>query len=188
MAATRAASRYSAPKVRVALIGLFLVAAWLGMAYRLVQVQVVQAADLAGQGLTQRLVTRDLAPQRGKIFDRNGELLAMTVEAQSVWANPGQIEEPLWVAQQVGGLLGVDSEVLYERLTSERDFVYLKRQVEPVMAEQIASLEVRGLYTHPEATRIYPAGQVAAHVTGFVDIDGNGQEGLELVYEDQLRG
>jgi cell division protein FtsI/penicillin-binding protein 2 len=188
VAATRAASRYSAPKVRVALIGLFLVAAWLGMAYRLVQVQVVQAADLAGQGLTQRLVTRDLAPQRGKIFDRNGELLAMTVEAQSVWANPGQIEEPLWVAQQVGGLLGVDSEVLYERLTSERDFVYLKRQVEPVMAEQIASLEVRGLYTHPEAARVYPAGQVAAHVTGFVDIDGNGQEGLELVYEDQLRG
>ncbi|MGH8871799.1 MAG: peptidoglycan D,D-transpeptidase FtsI family protein [Acidimicrobiia bacterium] len=150
--------------------------------------QVVQAADLADQGLTQRLVTRDLAPQRGKIFDRNGELLAMTVEAQSIWANPGQIEEPLWVAQQVGGLLGVDSELLLGRLTSDRDFVYLKRQVEPGLAEQIASLEVRGLYTHPEATRIYPAGAVASHVTGFVDIDGNGQEGLEYFYDQELRG
>jgi len=188
VAANRATSRNSSGKIRVALIGLFLVTAWLGMAYRLVQVQVVQAADLATQGLSQRLVTRDLAPQRGKIFDRNGELLAMTVEAQSVWANPGQIEEPLWVAQQVGGLLGVDSEVLYERLTSDRDFVYLKRQVEPVVAEQISALEVRGLYTHPEATRVYPAGQVAAHVTGFVDIDGNGQEGLEYIYDQELRG
>ncbi|MGH8913567.1 MAG: peptidoglycan D,D-transpeptidase FtsI family protein [Acidimicrobiia bacterium] len=188
MAAKKAPRRYSPAKVRVAVIGIFLAAAWLGMAYRLVQVQVVEAAELAEQGLDQRLVTRDLAPQRGKIFDRNGELLAMTVEAQSIWANPGQIEDPLWVAQQVGALLEVDSEVLYERLTSDRDFVYLKRQVEPVLAEQISELEVRGLYTHPEATRIYPAGQVASHVTGFVDIDGNGQEGLELFYDTELRG
>ena len=188
MAAGKAAARQRPSKARVALIGVFLVAAWLGLAYRLFQVQVVQAADLADQGLTQRLVTRDLAPQRGKIFDRNGELLAMTVEAQSIWANPGQIEEPLWVAQQVGGLLGVDSEALLERLTSDRDFVYLKRQVEPGVAEQIAALEVRGLYSHPEASRIYPAGGVASHVTGFVDIDGNGQEGLEYFYDDELRG
>jgi cell division protein FtsI/penicillin-binding protein 2 len=188
VAAAKAAAKRGPSKVRVALIGLCLVAAWLGLAYRLFQVQVVQAADLADQGLTQRLVTRDLAPQRGKIFDRNGELLAMTVEAQSIWANPSQVEEPLWVAQQVGGLLGVDSEALYERLTSDRDFVYLKRQVEPGVAEQIAALEVRGLYAHPEATRIYPAGEVASHVTGFVDIDGNGQEGLEYYYDEELRG
>ena len=170
------------------MIGLSLVIALLGLAFRLFQVQVVQAADLAGQGLDQRLVTRDLAPQRGKIYDRNGELLAMTVEAQSIWANPTQVEEPLWVAQQVGGLLGVDSEELLTRLESDREFVYLKRQVEPGVAEQIASLEVRGIYTHPESTRIYPAGAVASHVTGFVDIDGNGQEGLEYVYDEALRG
>jgi len=186
--AAEQAARQGPSKARVALIGLCLVVAWLGLAYRLFQVQVVQAADLADQGLTQRLVTRDLPPQRGKIFDRNGELLAMTVEAQSIWANPGQIEEPLWVAQQVGGLLGVDSQVLLGRLTSDRDFVYLKRQVEPGLAEQIAALEVTGLYTHPEATRIYPAGSVASHVTGFVDIDGNGQEGLESFYDEELRG
>jgi cell division protein FtsI/penicillin-binding protein 2 len=174
--------------VRVALIGLGLVVCLLGLAFRLFQVQVVQAEELAGQGLDQRLVTRDLAPQRGKIYDRNGELLAMTVEAQSIWANPTQIEEPLWVAQQIGGLLGLDSQELLTRLESDRDFVYLKRQVEPGMAEQILGLGVRGIYTHPEATRIYPAGSVAAHVTGFVDIDGNGQEGLEYMYDESLRG
>lgn len=188
MAAGKAATRPDRSRLRVALIGVALVVALLGLAYRLFQVQVVQAADLAGQGLTQRLVTRDLAPQRGKIYDRNGELVAMTVEAQSIWANPAQIEEPLWVAQQVGGLLGVDSQDLLTRLESDRDFVYLKRQVEPGVAEQIMALEVRGIYTHPEATRIYPAGAVASHVTGFVDIDGNGQEGLEYIYDEALRG
>jgi cell division protein FtsI/penicillin-binding protein 2 len=188
VAAAKAATRPDRSRVRVALIGLGLVVCLLGLAFRLFQVQVVQAEELAGQGLDQRLVTRDLAPQRGKIYDRNGELLAMTVEAQSIWANPTQIEEPLWVAQQIGGLLGLDSQELLTRLESDRDFVYLKRQVEPGMAEQILGLGVRGIYTHPEATRIYPAGSVAAHVTGFVDIDGNGQEGLEYIYDESLRG
>lgn len=188
VAGVKAATRRDRSRVRVALIGLGLVVALLGLGFRLFQVQVVQAEELANQGLSQRLVTRDLAPQRGKIYDRNGELLAMTVEAQSIWANPGQVEEPLWVAQQIGGLLGVDSQELLERLESDRDFVYMKRQVEPGVAEQILGLGVRGIYTHPEATRIYPAGVVASHVTGFVDIDGNGQEGLEYMYDEALRG
>jgi cell division protein FtsI/penicillin-binding protein 2 len=188
VAAAKAATRPDRSRVRIALIGLGLVISLLGLGFRLFQVQVVQAEELAGQGLDQRLVTRDLAPQRGKIYDRNGELLAMTVEAQSIWANPEQVEEPLWVAQQIGGLLGVDSQELLTRLESDRDFVYLKRQVEPGVAEQILGLGVKGIYTHPEATRIYPAGSVAAHVTGFVDIDGNGQEGLEYMYDESLRG
>lgn len=188
MAAKRSTRRWSAAQIRVALIGVVLVAAWLGMAYKLVQVQVVQAADLADQGLSQRLESRELAPQRGKIFDRNGELLALTVESQSLFAVPGQVEEPLWVAQQIGLKLGVEPDVLYERLTSDRDFVYIDRQVEPVVAEEILALEIRGIYSVAEPTRIYPAGSVASHITGFVDIDGNGQEGIEYVYDTELRG
>lgn len=180
--------RLSPDRVRLGLIGLIVIAAWLGMGYRLFEIQVVRAAELAEQGLSQRLVSREMAPQRGKILDRDGNLLAMTVEAQSLFAVPGQVEEPLWVAQQVGGLLGVDQEVLYERLTSDRDFVYIKRQVDAVLAEEILSREMAGVFAHPEPVRIYPAGPVASHVTGFVDIDGEGQEGLELVYDDVLRG
>ncbi len=85
-------------------------------------------------------------------------------------------------------MLGVDSALLMDRLGSDRDFVYLKRQVEPVLADQVLALEIRGVYGLPEPTRVYPAGQVASHVTGFVDIDGNGQEGLEYVYDTELRG
>ena len=188
MAAAKVARRPQASKLRVAVIGLTVVAAWIGMGFRLVQIQVVQASDLAEQGLSQRLVSRDLAPQRGKIFDRNGELLAMTVQAQSIFAVPSQVDEPLWVAQQIGGLLGADTDVLYERLTSDREFVYIRRQVEDVVANEVLGLEIRGVYSHPEPTRIYPAGVVASHVTGFVNIDGDGLEGLELVYDGELRG
>jgi len=173
---------------RVALIGVVVIAAWLGMGYRLFEIQVVRAAELAQEGLSQRLVTKEMAPQRGKIFDRNGNLLAMTVDAQSLFAVPDQVTEPLWVAQQVGGLLSVDQDTLYHRLTSDSDFVYIKRQVDGVLAQQILDLGLDGVFAHPEPTRVYPAGTVASHVTGFVNIDGDGQEGLELVYDDELRG
>lgn len=188
MTTTNTRARFQPAKVRIAIIGLLVVLAWVAMGYRLVQIQVFDAPVLAEEGLSQRLVSRDLAPQRGKIFDRNGDLLAMTVEAQSLFAVPNQIEEPLWVAQQIGGLLEADSERLFERLSSDRDFVYLKRQVEGVLAEDILGLGIRGVYAHPEPTRIYPAGEVASHVAGFVNIDGVGQEGLELVYDQELTG
>jgi cell division protein FtsI/penicillin-binding protein 2 len=172
----------------MSLIGVIVIASWLGMGYRLFEIQVVRAPELAEEGLSQRLVSRETAPQRGKIYDRNGNLLAMTVESQSLFAVPDQVTEPLWVAQQVGGLLGVDTEVLYDRLTSDKDFVYIKRQVDGVLAEDVLGLELPGVFAHPEPTRIYPAGPVASHVAGFVNIDGDGQEGLELVYDEQLRG
>jgi len=178
----------NAGRARMSLIVLVVVAAWLGMGYRLFEIQVVRASELAEQGLKQRLVRRDMAPQRGKIFDRSGNLLAMTVESKSIFAVPAQVTEPLWVAQQIGGLLGVDSEALYERLISDTGFVYIKRQVDGVIAKQVLDLEMAGVFSLPEPTRIYPAGSVASHVTGFVNIDGDGQEGLELVYDDVLRG
>ena len=180
--------RLQPAKVRIAIIGILVVLAWLAMGYRLVQIQVFAAPALAEEGLNQRLVTRDLAPQRGKIFDRNGDLLAMTVESQSLYAVPNQVDEPLWVAQQIGGLLEADSDRLFELLTSDRDFVYLKRQVDGVLAEEILGMEIKGVYALPEPTRIYPAGEVASYVTGFVDIDGVGLEGLEIVYDQELTG
>lgn len=180
--------RFNSTRVRMGLIVFVVVAAWLGMGYRLFEIQVVRADELAEEGLSQRLETRDLAPQRGKMFDRNGDLLALTVEAQSLFADPSQVTEPLWVAQQVGSLLGLNPETLYERLTSDKRFVYIKRQVDGVLAEKILDLELDGVFSLPEPTRIYPAGPVASHVTGFVNIDGDGQEGLELVYDQQLRG
>ena len=153
MASRNGRFRLSGSRVRLALIGLAVVSAWLGMGYRLFQIQVVQAAEFAEKGLSQRYVSRALAPQRGKIFDRNGELLAMTVESTSLYAVPGQVEEPRWVAQQMGTLLEVDSDVLYDRLTSDRDFVYLKRQLDTVEAQELLDLGIRGVYGLPGRLR-----------------------------------
>lgn len=188
MAAVVTGRKFNPAKLRLALIGIVMLLAWGVVAYRLVQVQIVLAPEVADRGLQQRLFVQELAPQRGKIFDRNGDLLAMTVEAESLYAVPGQVEEPRWVAQQFGTLLGVDPDTLYERLTSDKDFVYIKRQVDAAVAEELLALDVKGIYSLPESTREYPAGEVASHVVGFVDIDGVGQEGLEIVYEDGLRG
>lgn len=188
MAAVAIRPRWNPTKVRLALIGIIMLSAWGVVAWRLVQVQIILAPEVADKGLRQRLVVEELAPQRGKIFDRNGDLLAMTIEAESLFAVPAQVEEPLWVAQQFGTLLGVDPDALYERLTSSQDFVYIKRQVDASVADELLALGVKGVYSLPESAREYPAGVVASHVVGFVDIDGVGQEGLEIVYDEDLRG
>lgn len=188
MGPRRAGRRFAPDRLRLAALGLGIVLAWVGMGYRLLQVQVVEAAELQEQGLDQRLVERVLAPERGRIYDRNGDLLAMAVEAETIYAVPGLVTEPQFIAQQVGGLLGVDHETLLERLQSDKDYVYLKRQVDLDMAAQVRALELHGVFFEPETTRSYPAASVAAHVVGFVDIDGNGLEGLELYYDDLLRG
>lgn len=188
MAPRRAGRRFAPDRLRLAALGLGLVLAWLGMGYRLLHVQVVEAAELQERGLDQRLVERELAPERGRIYDRNGDLLAMAVDAETVYAVPDLVTEPVYIAQQVGGLVGADSEELLEQLRSDKDFVYLKRQVDPHLAEQIRQLDLPGVFFEPETTRSYPAGSVAAHVVGFVDIDGNGLEGVEKYYDEALRG
>jgi cell division protein FtsI/penicillin-binding protein 2 len=184
----RAGRRFAPDRLRLSIFGLVMVLAWLGMGYRLLQVQVVEAAELRELGLDQRLVERELAPERGRIYDRNGDLLAMAVESETIFAVPAQVTEPVYIAQQVGGLVGADPEALLAQLESDKDFVYLRRQVDHELAEQIRRLELPGVFFEPETTRSYPAGPVAAHVVGFVDIDGNGLEGLELYYDDLLRG
>ena len=188
MAARRAGRRLTTAHVRLGVLGVGFALAWLGMGFRLYHVQVVQAPALAVEGAEQRQTERQLLPQRGNIFDRNGDPLAMTVEAMSIYAHPAELEEPLFVAQQVGGLLGREPNQLLTELQSGAGFVYLKRQVELDLAEQVMSLEIPGIYSHDEAKRVYPTGTIASHVIGFVNVDGIGLEGIEYEFEDQLRG
>lgn len=188
MAARRAGRRLTTAHLRLGLLGVGLALAWLAMGVRLYQVQVVQASELAEGGTEQRQTERQLIPQRGNIFDRNGDPLAMTVEAVSIYAHPQELEEPVFVAQQVGGLLGRDPNDLLAELQSGSGFVYLKRQVELDLAEQVMSLGIPGIYAHDEAKRVYPTGTIASHVVGFVNVDGIGLEGIEYEFEDQLRG
>jgi cell division protein FtsI (penicillin-binding protein 3) len=174
--------------LRLAVLGIGLAAAWIAMAIRLYQVQVVEGSVLAAESVGQRKTEQVLLPQRGNIFDRNGDPLAMTVEAESIFVRPGELTEPLFVAQQVGGLLGVDSDELLADISAGTDFVYVRRQVELDKAQEVLSLQLAGVYSHEEAKRVYPAGNVAGQVLGFVNIDGIGSEGIEYEFEQALRG
>lgn len=192
MAARPAARRVTSAELRMWLLGFLLVASWVGLGYRLFEVQVVRADEFQEAGLTQRLETRTLAPDRGTIFDRNGDPVAMTVEAESIWVVPQQVEDPVYTAQSIASLTGRDWQVIHQAilrgLTGETRFVYLARQVEPVTAQAVMDLALPGVATIPEVRRVYPSGEVGAHVVGMVDIDGNGIEGLEVAYDEALTG
>lgn len=188
MSARVAKARWSEGRIRLGLLGLCLAVAWLGMGIRLYQVQVLNATQLAEAGVGQRQTEEVLLPQRGNIFDRNGDPMAMTVDSRSIYLRPAEITEPLYVAQQVGGLLGVPSEALLDSIGSGEQFVYVKRQVELNQAEEVLSLNLAGVHGHEEPKRVYPTGSVASHVVGFVNIDGVGSEGIEYEFESDLRG
>ncbi len=188
VAARQAGRRLGAAHLRLGVLGVGLTLAWFGMGLRLYQVQVIRAPELAEQGMAQRQIERQLTPQRGNIFDRNGDPLAMTVEGASVFVNPQELVDPIFVAQQVGGMLGRDPNTLIEEFDSDRQFIYLRRQVELDLATQILDLGLAGVYSHPEPKRVYPTGTVASHVVGFVNVDGLGAEGIEHEFDDILKG
>lgn len=165
-----------------------LLAVWGGLGYRLFDVQVVRADEFREMGLEQRLTRQTLAPDRGTIFDRAGNPLAMTIEARTLYAIAEEVEDPVFTARQVAAVTGKDWETLRDRLVGASGFVYLARQVEPEPAQKVLDLRLPGVYSLPEPKRVYPQGSVTAHAVGLVDVDGKGLEGLEYQYDDVLTG
>ncbi|HFQ91466.1 MAG TPA: penicillin-binding protein 2, partial [Chromatiales bacterium] len=160
------------------------------MVWRAFDLQIVDTDFLQGQGDARHLRTIAVAAHRGMITDRNGEPLAISTPVDSVWANPGEMQasDGQWLA--LGRLLGLDADYLRERIASRagREFVYLKRRLNPDVAREVMALGIPGVSLQREYRRFYPAGEVAAHVVGFTNIDDVGQEGLELAYDEWLRG
>lgn len=125
---------------------------------------------------------------RGEILDRNGRLLAYSTPVQSIWANPRAFNADQASVDKLADLLDVDRKVILRRLSSDRGFVYLRRQVDPAMAQRVQALGLAGVHAEDEFKRFYPAAEFAAHLLGFTDIEDRGQEGVELAYEDLLAG
>ncbi|MGB4468258.1 MAG: penicillin-binding protein 2 [Azovibrio sp.] len=165
-------------------LGLF--AALLGRAFYL---QVVNNEFLQGQGESRYLRDLEVSASRGKILDRNGDLLAISTPMKSVWAIPvdaGKLE-PLQV-RSLAGLLDMDVKELQRHLASDKNFVYLQRQVPPETADRIAALKLPGVHQSKEFRRYYPAGEMVAHIVGFTGVDDRGLEGVELAYQPALMG
>lgn len=180
--------------LRVVLVGVVFVLAWAGIGYRLFQVQVVEAAEFVASGEDQRIHTEEIAAKRGTIFDRDGIELAVTVDLPTVYADPLNIDDPEGTAELIAPLLGMDAAELAARLDQpESRFTYVARHIDVAVADQVrevvAEHEIEGIHLQNEPYRVYPAGDLAAQVLGFVQQDTQeGLEGIEAEYDELLTG
>jgi cell division protein FtsI (penicillin-binding protein 3) len=179
-------------RVRVGVLAAALLVGAVLVGHRAYELQVVRAPTLKEMAEEQYLRDVRLAPKRGTIYDRHGAELAVSVEVDSVWADPRGLRkaghEPSKVASKLAGILSTDRERIAARLRKERDFVWLERHVTPKQASGVDELGIEGVRMNKEAKRYYPNRNLASHVLGFANIDGKGIAGLELAFEDELRG
>jgi cell division protein FtsI (penicillin-binding protein 3) len=150
--------------------------------------QVVQYPEFARLAAAQRERDFVFPPHRGAIFDRNGESLGVAVELQTVFTDPTQVENAYEAAAKLSPVLRMPRRQLEETLTAPNQFQYLARQVSPKKAKKVEALELPGIYVKPEPKRMYPGGRLASQLIGFVNIDGDALEGIELQYNHLLRG
>ena len=158
--------------------------------WKVVVLHILEREFLQGQGDARTIRTVPLVANRGLITDRNGEPLAVSTPVKSLWVNPGEIAGNDVAIRQLAMELELNPEVLGRNIAknSGREFLYVKRRLPPADADRVLALDIDGLYVQQEYQRFYPQGEVAAHLIGFSNVDDVGQEGLELAFEDWLRG
>ncbi|HET8749010.1 MAG TPA: penicillin-binding protein 2 [Ramlibacter sp.] len=164
---------------------------FVALAGRAAWVQVIGNDFYRKQGEVRFARTLELPANRGRIFDRNGLLLATSVPVPSIWAIPEDVEQGKDKAKlvQLARLLQMPHSELMKKLEEdERSFVWIKRQVDEATARQVAALDIKGIYQRKEYRRQYPEGEAAAHVVGFTSIEDHGQEGVELAFDKALAG
>ncbi|MEW5984918.1 MAG: penicillin-binding protein [Acidobacteriota bacterium] len=159
---------------------------------RLVWLQVYRHHELAAWGDNQRQRVAEVAPRRGDIVDRHGRTLALSVDADSIYAVPGHVASPEDTARAVCEALvdcgDEERELFLRRLRQKRAFVYLRRQVGPGEAKRVTDLDLPGIGLLAESCRFYPNRELAAHVLGYVGTDNTGLAGIEQTYDSRIRG
>lgn len=156
--------------------------------FRLVSLQVLQAAELATKADRQHQKTVSLEGARGTIVDRHGKILAMNVEVPSVFGVPTALDNPTQTARSLSPILRLRSDELERKLRQDRSFVWLARKLDPEQGHLLDRLPPDGVGVVMEGRRFYPKGPLLSHVLGFSGMDGEGLEGVEHRYESYLRG
>ena len=130
----------------------------------------------------------DIAATRGRITDRHGDVLAVSTPVRSIWAIPEDAQLAPAQSRNLAALLEMDVREVTRKLASEHEFVYVKRQLPPELADRVSALQLPGIHQKDEYRRYYPAGEVMAHMLGFTGVEDGGQEGIELAFNSQLSG
>lgn len=160
------------------------------IAWKLSNLHITERDFLQGQGDARTIRTIPLVANRGLITDRNGEPLAVSTPVQSIWVDPRKVTGDSESIKILAKELELNEDVLTQNLKSKSnlEFLYIKRRLPPSEAMEIMNLNLEGVYSQQEYQRFYPQGEATAHLVGFSNVDDVGQEGLELTYDDWLRG
>ena len=170
-------------------VGLLLMGAFAALVGRAFYLQVINNDFLQEKGESRYLRDIEVSASRGKIVDRNGDLLAVSTPMKSIWAIPGDART-MSTAQkrQLAALLDISVRELDGKIAPEKTFVFIKRQVPPETADRIAALKLPGVHQEKEYRRYYPTGDMTAHIVGFTGVDDKGLEGVELAFQPSLIG
>lgn len=176
------------PAWRARFVAALILLAFGVLAARSVYLQVVRNDFLQQKGESRYSRVIELSATRGRIVDRSGDVLAVSTPVKSVWAIPEDARLAPAQARELAALAEMDVRELNRKLATEKDFVFIKRQIPPETAEKIAALNLPGIHQQREYRRYYPAGEVTSHMLGFTGVEDKGQEGIELALDAQLTG
>ena len=174
-------------RTRVLVLAALLAVGFGALTARLAWLQVARHGELAAITERHYALTVALAAQRGRIFDRHGAALATSAPAESLFAQPKSVGDPVRVAERLAPIIGLPVPEIHGALTGSRSFVWLKRRVDPRTAARVRDLKEPGLGFLPEPLRLYPNRELAAHLVGFEGVDG-GLEGVERAFNTELAG
>ena len=170
-------------------VGLMLMGAFAALVGRGFYLQVINNDFLQEKGESRYRRDIEVSASRGKVVDRNGDLLAVSTPMKSIWAIPGDARTmSSGQKQQLAALLDISVRELDGKIAPEKTFVFVKRQVPPETADRIAALKLPGVHQEKEYRRYYPTGDMTAHIVGFTGVDDKGLEGVELAYQPSLLG
>ncbi|MDX2093293.1 MAG: penicillin-binding transpeptidase domain-containing protein [Kofleriaceae bacterium] len=177
-----------AARVRAYLAGLVVTAGLCGVAYRAWALQVDEGDHYRELAARQHASNVNIPAPRGDVVDARGRPLAISADADSVWANPREIKDVTDTADKLARILGMDASVLEDKLAADKKFVWLDRHVTRDVADQVRAAELPGVVVTKEPRRWYPARTIAGPVIGRADIDSRGLEGIELSMNEVLQG
>ncbi len=176
------------PAWRSRLLALVLLAAFATLLGRAFYLQVLNNDFLQEKGESRYRRDIEISASRGKVTDRNGDVLAISTPMKSIWAIPSDARLSADQSRELAKALDLDAKELARKLASDKGFVYLQRQVAPDVADRIAAMKLPGIYQNKEYRRYYPTGDMTAHIVGFTGVDDKGLEGVELAFEKSLIG
>ncbi|MBA4356643.1 MAG: peptidoglycan synthetase [Desulfovibrio sp.] len=175
-------------KLKLLLVGLFFAGLWLALWGRAAFVQLYLGPELKKGAEKQSLATGFELGERGRIYARDGALLATSVESKSVYVSPIKVDNAAQAAQTLAQIMDVPKKNIERDLASKKGFVWVKRQIADREAQAIEAAKLPGVFLTSEFRRMYPNHHSAGQVLGFVGVDGVGLEGVEKHFEERMAG